>query len=133
MIATALGTPPGRTSYAPGGRDFPAAATDLVPAITTIEADIVVSRRGLSVFAGTALADRLSHDGVTDLVIVGIATSFGVESTARAAYDLGFSVVVVEDAIADLQTASHERAITTVFPVIGRVATANEILNLPSN
>lgn len=128
VIATSIGTPPGRTTHAAGGRDWPAEASVLLPEVGTGDGDILVVRRGLSVFAGTDLEDRLRRRGVTDVVIVGIATSYGVESTARAAYDLGFSVTVVADAVADLQQASHEHALATILPVIGTVATTSEIL-----
>jgi nicotinamidase-related amidase len=128
VMASAIGTPRGRTQYAPGGRDFPAEAAVLLPEITTADDDIFTSRHGLSVFSDVGLTSRLSGEGVTNLVIIGIATSFGVESTARAAYDLGFSVVVVSDAIADVQQSSHEHALTTVFPAIGIVRTAGEVI-----
>lgn len=127
VSATSVGTPQGRTTYAASGRDWPGDALPLVPEAAQGTHDIAVARRGLSVFAGTDLADRLRSEGVTTVVLVGIATSFGVESSARQAYDLGFSVVVVSDATADLTADAHAHALTSVFPVIGQVGTAQQV------
>lgn len=128
VVATATGTPNGRTAYAEGAREWPAEVSALVPELVALPSDVRVARRTLSVFSGTGLADRLRADGVTDVVVVGIAASYGVESTARDAYDLGFHVAVVSDAIADLQASSLEHAMSTVFPVIGRVLTSIEVV-----
>ncbi|GAA1972283.1 isochorismatase family cysteine hydrolase [Microbacterium pumilum] len=128
VIATSLGTPPGRTSYADSGRDWPAGATALASEITPADSDIRIERRGLSVFVGTDLATILRAADVAEVVIVGIATSFGVESSARAGYDLGFDVVVVSDAIADLRRASMDHSLAHVLPVVGRVRTTADVL-----
>ena len=103
VIATSAGTPAGRTTYAPGGRDWPEEATALAPGLPVSQTDIAVSRHGLSVFADPSLEQQLRERGVTHVVIVGLVTSFGVESSARAAYDLGFTVTVVSDAVSDLR------------------------------
>lgn len=127
VMATSLGTPPGRTAYGAGAREWPDGATMIVPEISPAPDDIRIERRSLSVFAGTDLAETLRDSGVTEVVFVGIATSFGVESSARAAYDLGFDVVVVSDAIADLQQESHERSLVSVLPVVSRVLTTVDV------
>lgn len=128
VLATSVGTPRGRTSYADSGRDWPEGATDLAQEITSVSTDIRIERRGLSVFAGTELLAVLRAADVAEVVIVGIAASFGVESSARAGYDLGFDVVVVSDAIADLQQASMDHSLADVMPVVGRVRTTAEVL-----
>ncbi len=85
-------------------------------------------RAGWSAFAGTPLIQDLMARQITDVVIVGLATTFGVESTARAAADLGFSVVVVSDAVSDPDPAGHERSLTRVIPALGRVRTTTEVV-----
>ncbi|MET0860021.1 MAG: isochorismatase family protein, partial [Microbacterium sp.] len=66
--------------------------------------------------------------GVTQVVLAGVATSFGVESTARGAYDLGYNVVVATDAITDLRMESHDASVTRVFPVLALTGSTAEII-----
>jgi nicotinamidase-related amidase len=101
-----------------------------VPEIVPADGDTVVSRRAWSVFAGTGLAGTLAAAGVTQVVIVGLATSFGVESSARDAYDAGFNVAVAVDAISDMRAEAHENSVTRIFPILGETATAAEIVAL---
>jgi nicotinamidase-related amidase len=125
VVGSVDGTPAGKTVYGGGVREFPAPFADLVPGV---EGDIVAPRRTWSVFAGTEVHERLAEKAVTQVVIVGLATSFGVESTARAAYDLGYSVVIVTDAITDRSLESHDNSIARVFPALGEIATTTEVL-----
>jgi nicotinamidase-related amidase len=67
---------------------------------------------------------------VTEVVIVGLATNFGVESTARAAYDLGYHVVVVSDAVTGPMEDAHRNTLNRILPALGQVATTDEILAL---
>jgi len=64
---------------------------------------------------------------VTTVVMAGIATNFGVESTARAAAEHGYAVVFAEDAMTSMSKELHTFATEKLFPVIGRVSTAKEI------
>jgi hypothetical protein len=73
--------------------------------------DLEVTRGGWSAFAGTGLAEQLRARDVRQVVLVGVATTFGVESTARDAYDAGFSVLVVSDAVTDRSAADHDLAL----------------------
>jgi len=62
-------------------------------------------------------------------VIGGIATNFGVESTARDAFERGYALVFVEDAMAGLSNEAHSFAVKTIFPRIGRIRSTEEVLN----
>lgn len=128
VLANVHATPAGRTVHAEGSRVFPPAFAELVPELDPQPGDIRVTRRGWSVFTGTGLHETLDGLGVTQVVIVGVATSFGVESTARSAYDLGYSVTVVEDAISDRSADAHAASVARVFPALGRLASAAEVL-----
>lgn len=127
-FVVSTGTAPGMTEHGPGGRVWPDGFADLAPGLDSRAAEIVHPRAGWSAFAGTSLAEELAAKAITDIVIVGLATTFGVESTARAAADLGFSVVVVSDAVSDPDHSGHERSLTRVFPALGRVRTTAEVL-----
>ena len=127
VIATVDGTPAGRNSYGGGATAWPAEMTVLVPEIQPAAGDIQVARRAWSALTPDVDA-QLKALGVTQVVLVGLATSFGIESTARAAYDLGYSVVVVTDAISDMRAEAHENSVTRIFPILGETATAAEVV-----
>lgn len=114
------GTPAGATQYGGGPRPAPVAYGSLLP--ERADDDRNLTRGGWSAFAGTGLDERLRADGVTEVVVVGQATTFGVESTARAAYDLGYDVVLVEDATNDPDPDAHAARFRSVFPALGVVA-----------
>lgn len=84
------------------------------------EGDLEIVKRTIGAFQGTGLDDRLRERGVTTLVFGGIATNLGVESTARAAGDLGYDLVFVEDAMSALTAAEHEASVKLDFPGWGR-------------
>jgi len=128
VLASVVGSTAGRTTYGGGARDYPAEFSVLAPELDPRPTDIIVTRNTWSAFAGTDLSLALKELGVTQVVLVGVATSFGVESTARAAYDLGYNVVIATDAITDLRAESHEGSVARVFPVLGQVATVAEIV-----
>lgn len=122
------GTTAGATEHGPGGRVWPEGFADLAPGIENRDDEPVYSRAGWSAFAGTPLARDFGMQQITDVVIVGLATTFGVESTARAAADLGFNAVIVVDAVSDPDPEGHERSVTRVFPTLGRTATTHELV-----
>lgn len=128
VFASVDGTPPGRNGYGAGGREFPAAFAELAPELGAAASDILPLRRSWSAFAGTDLQERLAAAEITEVVIIGLATTFGVESTARAAYDLGYTVAIAIDAISDPQLAGHEASVARVFPVLGETGTTAEVI-----
>jgi nicotinamidase-related amidase len=87
-----------------------------------------VTKRHWSAFSGTDLEERPKRAGVKTVVIGGITTNYGVESTARAAVGLGFGVVLVEDATTSISTEAHQFAFETIFPMLGRVRKTSEVI-----
>jgi nicotinamidase-related amidase len=90
--------------------------------------DLEIVKRTVGAFAGTDLDAALRERGVDTLVLGGIATNWGVESTARVADDHGYTVVFAHDAMTGLDGESHAFAVEKIFPRIGTVATTAEIL-----
>ncbi|HEX4632402.1 MAG TPA: isochorismatase family protein, partial [Gemmatimonadales bacterium] len=78
-------------------------------------------------FYGTALDLHLRRRGIRTIVLGGIATNFGVESTARDAFERNYELVFVEDAMAALTAEAHAFACQTIFPRIGRVRSTQEV------
>ncbi|MFF0270690.1 isochorismatase family protein [Kribbella sp. NPDC004536] len=92
--------------------------------------DIVVTKRNWGAFHGTDLDLHLRRRGITQIVLTGIATSIGVESTARAAFEHGYHVTLATDAMTDLSADAHEHSLTRIFPRLGETGTTAEILAL---
>jgi nicotinamidase-related amidase len=92
--------------------------------------DILVTKRSWGAFYGTDLDLQLRRRGITQIVLGGLATSIGVESTARAAHEHGYHVTLVTDAMSDLDADAHRNSIEKIFPRLGETATTAEILEL---
>jgi nicotinamidase-related amidase len=61
-------------------------------------------------------------------VLAGVATSIGVESTARSASEHGYHVVLVTDAMTDIDADTHHNSVERIFPKLGETATTDEVL-----
>jgi nicotinamidase-related amidase len=105
----------------------PPSASELVLESGGEKDDLVITKRHWSAFGGTDLERVLRESDIETVVIVGIATNFGVESTARAAASLGFAVVLPEDATTSLNADAHNFSYRYIFPMLGRVRTAAEV------
>jgi nicotinamidase-related amidase len=105
----------------------PASASELVAGCGYQPGDGLVTKRQWGAFLGTDLDQLLRRRNVRTMVIGGIATNMGVESTARSAADLGYNVVFVEDAMSGPSVELHTFAVKQVFPMMGRVRSAAEV------
>ncbi|MGF6259146.1 nicotinamidase-related amidase [Paraburkholderia youngii] len=121
---------PGRTDQGRHSADFPAGFADLLPELKQQPSDHLVTKRTWGAFTNTDLASYLQQQGVTQVVLVGIATSIGVESTARFASEAGLNVTLVVDAMTDLNPDAHNNSITRIFPRLGETGTTQEVLDL---
>jgi len=90
--------------------------------------DILVLKHQWGAFYGTDLDLQLRRCGITNIVLCGISTSIGVESTARDAFERAYNLTFAADAMTDLNADAHERALTIIFPRIGEIGTTAEIL-----
>lgn len=107
----------------------PPEASELVASLDRQPSDLVVTKRQWGAFYGTELDQQLRRRGIKTIVIGGVATNFGVESTARAAFDRGYAVVFAEDAMTTLSPEAHQFATQVIFPRMGRVRTTAQILD----
>jgi nicotinamidase-related amidase len=90
--------------------------------------DILIHKRQWGAFYGTDLDLQLRRRAVTNIVLCGIATSIGVESTARDAYERAYNLTFASDAMTDLNPDGHDRALRIIFPRMGEIGTTDEIL-----
>ena len=130
VLVNVDGAPPGRTEASLGLGDLPPDWADLVPELDPQPGDILITKRARGAFAKTALEATLRDLSVTQVVIVGVATGSGVESTARQAFDLGFNVTIAVDAITDRSVEIHEHAVRWIFPRLGETGATVDILAL---
>jgi nicotinamidase-related amidase len=129
VLVNVVGMTPGRTDQQrPNLASFPAGWSDLTPELGAQPQDILISKRSVGAFQGTALDAELRRRNVTQIFLAGISTSAGVESTGRAAFDLGYHVVFVADAMTDRTEENHRHSIEKVFPRFGQVETAANVL-----
>jgi nicotinamidase-related amidase len=110
----------------PGG--LPGDWADFAPEITDVRAGVVITKRQWSAFHGTELDLQLRRRGVSSIVLGGIATNFGVESTARDAWQHGYDVVIAEDACTSTGAGLHEFSIEKILPRVARVRSTADVL-----
>ena len=130
VLVNAAGRAPGRTDAGSPKFSFPADWAELVPELEQSPRDHRVTKQRWGAFLGTTLDDYLRERGVTQVFLTGIATSAGVESTARSAFDLGYNVVLVVDAMTDRDAEAHRHSVEKIFPRIGETDTTAGVVKL---
>jgi nicotinamidase-related amidase len=128
VLVSVAGVPPGRTDAGVANQSLPAGFADLLPELDRQPDDIVLTKYARSAFTGTGLAEALRGLRVTQVVVTGVSTSGGVESTARDAHEQGFNVALPVDAMTDAKLARHEHSLTQVFPRIAETGTTADVL-----
>ncbi|WP_327169693.1 hydrolase [Streptomyces subrutilus] len=112
----------------PGPAVAPPAAFSEIPQELAALGDVVVTKRHWGAFTGTELDLQLRRRGIHRIVLGGISTSVGVESTARTAWEHSYELVFAEDATADTDADSHAHSFGKIFPRIGRVGSTAEVV-----
>ena len=129
VLVNAGGRPSGRTEQQFQMTNLPPDWMELVPELGVQPSDIRVTKKTWGAFASTDIGHRLKDLGVTEVVVVGIATSAGVESTARQAYEAGYNVALALDAMTDMSPEAHDNSVKRIFPRIGETATTADIVS----
>jgi nicotinamidase-related amidase len=131
VLVNGAGAPAGRTERsAAGGAVRPEGWDVLIPELNQQPTDHLVTKHTRGAFTGTDLEEYLKAEGVTQVVLAGVATGSGVESTARHAHELGFNVTLAVDAMTDMSAEVHENSVQRIFPGIGETGTTREVLDL---
>ncbi|MFD3452039.1 isochorismatase family protein [Streptomyces sp. NPDC058691] len=137
VLVNVTGRAPGRTESGQAGGGRPGSGTaalptgwaDLVDELDVQPADHLITKRRRSAFHDTGLDTLLRDLGVTQIVLAGISTGSGVESTARSGSDHGYHVVLATDAMTDPDAEAHRHSVERVFPKIGETATTAEVID----
>jgi nicotinamidase-related amidase len=133
-----------RVSFSADGKDVLAASVDapftvrpgqmppdwseIVPELGPREDDLIITKHQWGAFYGTELDLQLRRRGVRSIVLGGIATNFGVESTARDAWERNYALIFPEDAMAGMSADAHAFAVRNIFPRLGRIRSTEQIL-----
>jgi nicotinamidase-related amidase len=123
VLVNVAGRAPGRTEV-----QFNFTPPELVPELDRQPSDYTVTKQQIGAFYGTALEQILRRRGVTQVVLAGVATSSGVEATARNAYDHGYNVTLVVDAMTDLSADAHRHSVEAIFPRLGETAMTDDAI-----
>ena len=110
----------------PGG--YPAEFSEFAPEIAALKAEVVITKRQWGAFYGTGLDLQLRRRGINTIILGGIATNFGVESTARDAWERNYAVIIPEDACSSMDEGMHRFAIEKVLPRLARIRSTEQIL-----
>lgn len=127
VLVNVNGGAPGRTERPRPAAPRPEGWDELLPEIGD---GIRITKHTWGAFHATELHERLQAEGVTQIVLGGISTSKGVESTARAAHEHGYNVAIAIDAVGDSDPEAHRNSIERIFPGLGETGTVAEILEL---
>jgi nicotinamidase-related amidase/MFS family permease len=132
VLVNVTGGAPGRTEVtgASAGQVPPPDWADLVEALEPQPGDHRLTKERWGAFHGTSLDEDLRRLGVTQVVLAGVATSIGVESTAQAAHEHGYHVVLATDAMTDLDADAHHNSVERIFPRLGERATTSQLVAL---
>jgi len=118
----------GRTETAPQMGDLPHNWTELPEELGVAPSDKTLTKYGWGAFHDERMDALLKEVGAGQVFLTGLTTSQAVESTARSAHERNYNVVVVTDAIGDLDTEAHSHSVTQIFPKIAELATTEEVL-----
>lgn len=133
-----------RTSFLPDESDAPKRVLDgpglkpaarvpgwdeLLPDMKRRATEPVIIKRSFNAFYGSDLDLQLRRHGIRSVIMAGISTNFGVEGTARGAYDHGYTIIFAGDAMAASTTVMHEASLNNIFPYIGRIRSTGQIVD----
>jgi nicotinamidase-related amidase len=130
VLVNVSGRAPGRTDAGAAKFAFPPDWAELVPELEQQSSDILVTKQRVGAFIGTSLDEKLRQRSVTQIFLTGIATGSGVESTARSAYDFGYNVAFVTDAMTDRDADTHRHCVEKAFTKLGETATTDDVLKM---
>ena len=102
--------------------------SEFVPDLDIQPTDFRITKHQWGAFYGTELDLQLRRRKIETIVLCGIATNFGVESTARFAYEFGFNQILVEDAMAARSKDEHNFPIKYIFPRLGLIRSTDQVI-----
>ncbi len=130
VLVNVSARPPGRTELKSSVAIPSGNWATLVDDLIRYDDQILITKQAWGAFNCSELHPQLRKLNITQIVVVGIATSMGVMSTAMQAYELGYNVSICDDAVADISESNHAYAMDCVFPKISEIGCTNDLLEL---
>lgn len=103
---------------------------EIVKELAPEEGDYLVPKHRWSAFHGTYLDLALRTRGANTIILCGGSTDVGVASTAFAARDLDYNLVIVSDACTSPEQDNHDQLMRRIFPRMARVRTTQQVLGM---
>lgn len=132
VLVNVAGGAPGRNEQTASHGELPVDWADLDDRLNVQPSDHLVTKKTWGAFTNTDLDEYLKANEVTQVVVVGVATSIGVESTARQAWELGYNVTLATDAMTDLNLETHNNSVNLIFPRLAETGSTQDVLALLS-
>jgi nicotinamidase-related amidase len=129
LVDEILSLPADNPMRKPGTPAPPPEAVHFAPEAQVQATDHVVTKRQWGAFYGTELDQLLRRRGIKTLIMSGIATNYGVESTAREAFDRGYELIFAEDAMSSMSAEAHRFSSENVFRTMGRVRSTRALID----
>ncbi len=126
LISKVLSLPSDEAMNLP--KDIPASASEIAESAGMRSGDLLITKRHWGAFAQTELEQELRSRGIETIVLAGIATNFGVESTLRQGTGLGFAFVTIEDACSTFSPEMQDFAFKSIFPRLSHVRNTQQVL-----
>ncbi len=124
------GGAPGRNEMPKSDQPHADNWAELVSELNAQPDDLYITKHSWGAFNRTVLHEKLQALGVTQVVVVGIATAIGVESTARQAFELGYNVTIATDATTDLNMDTYINSCERIFPKLGETGLSADVIAL---
>ncbi|MFC5447433.1 hydrolase [Paenibacillus aestuarii] len=118
-----------KTDASSAAMQWPEGWDTLIPELEQFNDAHVVTKRQWGAFFGTDLDLQLRRRGIDTIVLCGISTSIGVDTTAREAFQLGYNQVFVEGAMTATTKEEHDYVVNTIFPRLGKIRTADAVIS----
>ncbi|MDP4183090.1 MAG: hydrolase [Bacillota bacterium] len=99
----------------------------LAPELANVKNAHVITKRQWGAFYGTELDLQLRRRGIDTIVLCGVSTGIGVDTTAREAYHHGYHQIFVEDAMTASTKEEHDFVCEHIFPRIGKIRASEEV------
>jgi nicotinamidase-related amidase len=128
VLVNVNGAAPGHNEQPHSSQDRPADWAELAPQLDQQLGDLRFTKQTWRAFSGTDLHACLKQLGVTQVVLAGIVTSMGVESTARQAHELGYNVTLAVDSMTDMSASAHHNSVARIFPKLGETGSSHELV-----
>jgi nicotinamidase-related amidase len=130
VLVNVAGGAKGRAEQSRPMHDLPADWAELIADLDAQQEDHRVTKYTWGAFTQTDLDTWLRANHVTQIVLAGVATSIGVESTARFAQELGYNITLVTDAMTDMVLEAHDNSVTRIFPRLGETGSTRDVIAL---